>query len=561
MTEAGVGRPSTGQVDDSVIIALYNGERYIAALLQSLVRQRDAPRFEVLVCDNGSTDHSRAIVARFAGPLALTVVDAQSRRGQAYARNRGADHARGNHLLFLDQDDVVDEAYVAAMARSLAEHDIVAARVDTELLNEAWHGKPRHLAQESRLAEGALAPWGYGGTLGISQAVFTAIGGFDESLPGAGEDIDLCWRAHMIGHDLHFVESAVVHYRFPDSVPALIRQGVTYGRAQRAVNRKHARAGVRRFPAFQAAVRVPYFAVPGCSWLRPRATRGQYAFLLGRYWGLLNSAMGRGASPAVAAGGASVGARADRIQGSTGCRDRGGRARRGTAASRIRRSGRGTLLRAAATASCRSNVLVLGRWRRQPSSGCGGRRAERTSSSPTDRRRCRQSAIALRLTECPFVYRSISDPARWIRNDLHRRVTGLQMRRAARVVAMWPGAEASIRSMYRLPAGRTAVIPNARDPAVFRPPTPAERASARAFLQLDGEHRVAAFIGRLSTEKRVDLAIDAVGCTADNVLVIAGDGPDRALAERRAAMLGPGRVRFVASSTTYSRCCTRPTSC
>ncbi len=151
-------------------------------------------------------------------------------------------------------------------------------------------------------------------------------------------------------------------------------------------------------------------------------------------------------------------------------------------------------------------------------------------------------AIALRLTGCPFVYRSISDPGRWIRNDLHRRITGAQVRRAVRVVALWPAAAESLQRLYRLADDRTVVIPNARHAGAL--PTAGRRgaASSPRSPRRFPDRPIVAFVGSLTAEKRVDLAIDAVGRTDGHVLVIAGDGPERALAERRAAALGPGRV-------------------
>ena len=127
-------------VEVSVIVPLFNGERFVGDLLESLVRQEQPPPFEVLVCDNGSTDRSREVVGAYADRLRLTVIDAAERRGQAFARNRGAERANGSHLLFLDQDDVVDEAYVASMSRAVGEHGMAAARIDTVRLNGgvAW---------------------------------------------------------------------------------------------------------------------------------------------------------------------------------------------------------------------------------------------------------------------------------------------------------------------------------------------------------------------------------------------------------------------------------------
>ena len=526
------------QIEISVIVPLFNGERFVSELLESLARQELAPPFEVLVCDNGSTDRSREVVSRYGGRLALRMIDAAERRGQAFARNRGAEHANGRHLLFLDQDDVVDEAYVASMARAMDEYGMAAARVETERLNCRWRGAPRRLAQEARLGEGELGPWGYGGTLGVERSLFSALGGFDESLSVAGEDVDLCWRARAAGQELHYAEAAVLHYRFPGSTRELLRQGTAYGRAHNALSRKWAASGMAPYPRHRAAWRVGYFAAHTIV-SRTRAERGQFAFLLGRYWGLVGVRPRRrrqdlrpGERPTVLVLAASD--------------DRRGAEIEATELAGVLRT-RGYPASAAALSPGRRQhrlpIPSLGRRPLGPRTLLALRRAASdvdvviaygSSTLPA-------CAIALRLTGCPFVYRSISDPARWIRNDLHRRITGMQVRRAVRVVALWPEAAESLQRLYRLPGDRTAVIPNARHAGHFRPPDDAERRAARTCLGLP-DRPIVAFVGTMTAEKRVGLAIEAVGRTEDHVLVVAGDGPERAHAERQGAALAAGRV-------------------
>lgn len=153
-------------------------------------------------------------------------------------------------------------------------------------------------------------------------------------------------------------------------------------------------------------------------------------------------------------------------------------------------------------------------------------------------------ALALIGSGRPFIYRSISTPARWLRGRWHRRLTGGQFRRAAHVVALWPGAAASVTSLFGVPADRCAVIPNARDPGVFRPPTSSERRDARASFGLDVEPTVL-FAGTLGPEKRVDRAIDAVAQTREHTLLIAGTGPGLAAARTQAETSAPERIRFL----------------
>lgn len=86
----------------SVIIPVYNSERFVGGALQSVLDQsfRD---FEIVVIDDGSTDGSREIIERFRGPITYHY---QTNRGAAEARNRGLSLARGAWVAFLDSDDI-----------------------------------------------------------------------------------------------------------------------------------------------------------------------------------------------------------------------------------------------------------------------------------------------------------------------------------------------------------------------------------------------------------------------------------------------------------------------
>ena len=156
-------------------------------------------------------------------------------------------------------------------------------------------------------------------------------------------------------------------------------------------------------------------------------------------------------------------------------------------------------------------------------------------------------AIAFVGTGTPFVYRSIGDPGAWVREGWHRRRTGLLMRRAARVVALWPQAEQQITDLYGVPRERVTSISNARSPDEFRPATEQERKAARLRFGVPQTDQVAGIFGSLASEKRVGRAIEAVAQTNDWHLLIVGDGAERETVEaaaisrlgKRAVMAGP----------------------
>ena len=88
----------------SVIIPAYNAASTLAECLESVVRQTVRP-FEVILVDDGSTDNTRRVAAKFEANLALRIVS-QANSGLGKARNAGMAAATGDAYAFLDADDV-----------------------------------------------------------------------------------------------------------------------------------------------------------------------------------------------------------------------------------------------------------------------------------------------------------------------------------------------------------------------------------------------------------------------------------------------------------------------
>src|ERR1700758_706720 len=85
----------------SVIIPVYNAEKYLAEAIESVLAQTYRP-IEVIVVDDGSTDSSADIAKRFASVRYCF----QSHSGLGATRNRGIDLSQGKFLAFLDADDL-----------------------------------------------------------------------------------------------------------------------------------------------------------------------------------------------------------------------------------------------------------------------------------------------------------------------------------------------------------------------------------------------------------------------------------------------------------------------
>ena len=89
-----------------MVLPIYNVGDYLEATLSSLLR-RSRREFELIVVDDGSTDHGPQIVEAFAARDGRIRLLRQENKGQGPSRNRGVAAARGQYLIFLDGDDVL----------------------------------------------------------------------------------------------------------------------------------------------------------------------------------------------------------------------------------------------------------------------------------------------------------------------------------------------------------------------------------------------------------------------------------------------------------------------
>jgi glycosyltransferase involved in cell wall biosynthesis len=105
----------------SVIIPVYNGEKYLAEAIKSVLAQTYRP-IEVIVVDDGSTDGSADVAKGF---VPFVQCCFQPNGGTGAARNRGIDLARGSFFAFLDADDVwVKDKLTLQMAAFDANPDV-----------------------------------------------------------------------------------------------------------------------------------------------------------------------------------------------------------------------------------------------------------------------------------------------------------------------------------------------------------------------------------------------------------------------------------------------------
>ncbi len=91
----------------SIIVPVYNVERYLERCLDSICNQ-SYTNIEIILIDDGSSDNSKEIYERYAQNDNRLVVIRQENQGLSAARNAGLNHASGEYILFVDSDDYID---------------------------------------------------------------------------------------------------------------------------------------------------------------------------------------------------------------------------------------------------------------------------------------------------------------------------------------------------------------------------------------------------------------------------------------------------------------------
>jgi len=197
----------------TVVIPTKNEEDFLPVLLQSIQNQTLQPR-EVIVADAGSTDRTREIAEAF---------EARVVEGGAVAvgRNRGAEAASTDLLLFLDADvELRDPQFLERAVGEMLERNLGLATCDVFPLSDAFVDHFMHKAYNTYVrAWGSLFPHAPGFCMLVRRDLHNQINGFDEGVTFC-EDHDYARRFNKIGQFGILMET-----RIPVSIRRMDRDG------------------------------------------------------------------------------------------------------------------------------------------------------------------------------------------------------------------------------------------------------------------------------------------------------------------------------------------------
>jgi GT2 family glycosyltransferase len=202
----------------SIIIPTFNGASRIGNCLDALLCQTVEPDAEILVINDGSTDGTEEVVARYSGVRLIT----QSNAGPAAARNRGALEARGTIILFTDDDCEPTPEWLAAMIEPFKDPDVAGAKGIYRTRQRSLAARFVQIEYEDKYRRMSDLPQidfidTY--SAGFRRNRFLEINGYDTSFPVAcAEDVELSYRMSARGWTMRFVPAAIVYHTHPDTL-------------------------------------------------------------------------------------------------------------------------------------------------------------------------------------------------------------------------------------------------------------------------------------------------------------------------------------------------------
>ncbi len=216
----------------SVTICTYNRARWLRETLQFITRQSyPADRWEILVIDNNSKDETAAVVTEFAAAPKAPKYFLEKNQGSSFARNRGISEARGEIIVFTDDDMLGPTDWLQKLMAPFQRPDIAKlAAVGGEVIPvfpeglPAWiagYWKPLALRPDIGPINERQLPMT--ANLAIRKDVFAQIGTFRTDLGRIGnhslfnEDHELCRRLLGAGFAMWYTPDAALEHQIPAS--------------------------------------------------------------------------------------------------------------------------------------------------------------------------------------------------------------------------------------------------------------------------------------------------------------------------------------------------------
>ena len=201
----------------SIIIVNYNGKELLKKCLSSL-SYTQYPNYEIIVVDNGSSDGSSTFVQEKYPNVLLVQLDRN--HGFAKSNNMGAKKARGEYLVFLNNDTEVTPEWLVELVKVTRQDTKTAICQSLLLKNDSVDSSGDFVddlgrAYSDKNYKDDVVPilGARGAAMLAKKDIFWELGGFDEKFFVSFEDIDIGWRAWLWGYKVYVAPKSIVYHR------------------------------------------------------------------------------------------------------------------------------------------------------------------------------------------------------------------------------------------------------------------------------------------------------------------------------------------------------------
>ncbi len=209
----------------TIAVSCYNGAPFIGRTIECLLAQTE-PAEEVIVVDDGSTDHTAEIVRQY--PVKL--IQHPENLGLSVGRNTLWQAARTDWIVYIDADAFAEPRMLAALAQVIDQNamDGVGGRgieAVQDTLFDRWrcrhaiqgHGEKAHKVEHL-----------FGLCMAYRRSVLAMVGGFDIRLRTNAEDLDMGYRLTDAGFQLSYMPEAIVYHQRRDTHASLVKMMHTW---------------------------------------------------------------------------------------------------------------------------------------------------------------------------------------------------------------------------------------------------------------------------------------------------------------------------------------------
>ncbi|MDO8507146.1 MAG: glycosyltransferase [bacterium] len=237
----------------SIVMPTYNYGPFIDEAIASVLNQA-YKNFELIIVDDGSTDNTEEVLKKYTKNKQIKLYKNQENKGVCYSKIKGANLAKGEYLMFMDSDDILDKKYLITCIDAFKKKP----NIDIVYTSMKLFGDSNIIQKSTTFSPGLLFLYNYiGGASVMKREAYDISGGIDISMEDTPEDWDLWLSMAETGSRGFYIDNPLHLYRKHKGS----RDNVTHNNNRKRwkkIQKKHFRSYLKYFPKNIIEYSLPY---------------------------------------------------------------------------------------------------------------------------------------------------------------------------------------------------------------------------------------------------------------------------------------------------------------